>query len=600
MRARDVTSTTSGCCAKCSYARGSYKHLVFDPKMAPNTEPDKKVSNSVGNEATNSEKDNFQECDPLLSQDSANTQLKTENEREETEDEYRLRVYGTLDKHGEEEQRGMVEQRRSLSRRLSDGVSREIIRRRSSVQENLPKTPSGWAIFLSSIATAVLGYEVRLQTSLTSPPLVFGQTNEGPLQPIYERLTRNKDSILSRNIQPSLFVGTRSVLTSSAAYVMNGPISTEEHVRFRQLLTMRQDGATIALDWELPPPDIYSKSAQQRKEQVLNGPIQQPVIIILHGINNDSSFGYVRSLMRTCTNRGWIAVGMNFRGCGGTPVTTPRGYTGAYTGDLRGVVQSISARLDDNVPIFLVGNSLGANLITKYLGEEGLSGTLPKCIAGGISLGNPLHIHSRNIAFPWGHMLSLGARKGVLENFRKFLPMMKTPQYRTAIRRALLAGTIGEFDEAMAPIFIRNDDTYPFAFKIGYEDGESYWHDASSYRVIRHVSVPLLLLTSQDDFLVYKGSTGKMSYSVSNPNVMVVKTKCGGHLGWHESPPDTGNVFGFGTSWADTATADFIGAILHTRLDKNSDIAKSSSLMNAYRSIDEEANDSSPQIQSRL
>jgi predicted alpha/beta-fold hydrolase len=265
---------------------------------------------------------------------------------------------------------------------------------------------------------------------------------------------------------------------------------------------------------------------------------------------------------------------MNFRGCGGAPVTTPRGYTGAYTGDIRGVIQSISARLDEGVSVFLVGNSLGANLITKYLGEEGLSGTLPKCIAGGISLGNPLHIHSQNIAFPWGHMLSLGARKGVLQNLRSFLPMMKgSEQFRNATRKALLASTIGGFDEAMAPIFIRNEQKYPFSFKIGYENGEGYWHDASSYRVIRHVSVPLMLLTSQDDFLVYKGSTGKMSYSVSNPNVMVVKTKCGGHLGWHESPPDTGNMFGFGTSWADTATADFIEAVLHSKSSQSVDCA---------------------------
>jgi predicted alpha/beta-fold hydrolase len=360
---------------------------------------------------------------------------------------------------------------------------------------------------------------------------------------------------------------------------------------------MRQDGATIALDWELPPPDIYSKSAKERKERVLNGPIQQPVVLILHGINNDSSFGYVRSLMRECSNRGWIAVGMNFRGCGGAPVTTPRGYTGAYTGDIRGVVQSISARLDDDVPLFLVGNSLGANLITKYLGEEGLSGTLPKCVAGGISLGNPLHIHSKNIAFPWGYMLSLGARKGVLENLRKFLPMlMKSPQYRTAVRRALLASTIGEFDEAMAPVFIRNEPTHPFTFKIGYKNGEAYWHDASSYRVIGHVPVPLLLLTSQDDFLVYKGSTAKMTYSLSNPNVMVVKTKCGGHLGWHESPPDTGNMFGFGTSWADTATADFIEAILDSR--KTESVG---TLDQRFRSVGDIVASSSPQkIRSRL
>jgi predicted alpha/beta-fold hydrolase len=156
--------------------------------------------------------------------------------------------------------------------------------------------------------------------------------------------------------------------------------------------------------------------------------------------------------------------------------------------------------------------------------------------------------------------------------------MMKSPQYRKAILNALLSNTIAEFDESMAPIFIRNEPDYPFSVKVGYADGKSYWYDSSSYRVIPHVPVPLLLLTSQDDFLVYKGSTGKMSYSVSNPNVMVVKTKCGGHLGWHESPPDTGNMFGFGTSWADVATADFIEAILHSRSDKQKGTASKASV----------------------
>ncbi|KAI2498032.1 alpha/beta hydrolase [Fragilaria crotonensis] len=80
--------------------------------------------------------------------------------------------------------------------------------------------------------------------------------------------------------------------------------------------------------------------------------------------------------MRACTDRGWAAVGVNFRGCGGVPLATPRGYTGAYTGDMRGVVQILSGRLEKTPQyrIFLVGNSLGANLVAKYLGEEGLEG----------------------------------------------------------------------------------------------------------------------------------------------------------------------------------------------------------------------------------
>jgi hypothetical protein len=49
---------------------------------------------------------------------------------------------------------------------------------------------------------------------------------------------------------------------------------------------------------------------------------------------------------------------------------------------------------------------------------------------------------------------------------------------------------------------------------------------------------------------------------------MVVNTRCGGHLGWQESPPDTGNIFGFGTSWADAASADFIQAIINKKREQ--------------------------------
>jgi predicted alpha/beta-fold hydrolase len=227
---------------------------------------------------------------------------------------------------------------------------------------------------------------------------------------------------------------------------------------------------------------------------------------------------------------------------------------------MRCVVQNITARFEGNAKLFLVGNSLGANLITKYLGEEGLSETLPKAVAGGISLGNPLHIHGSNVHFPWDILLALGVKKTLLEHWQSF-QQMKCPEYQAVLRRTMMAPTIQQLDEAVCPIMINNNPTYPYETRIGYENGEAYWKDASSYRYIRHVSVPLLLLTSEDDFLV-RGSVKKMYYPLANPNVLVVNTKCGGHLGWQESPPDTGSMFGFGTSWADTATTDFIVAIL--------------------------------------
>ena len=371
--------------------------------------------------------------------------------------------------------------------------------------------------------------------------------------------------ILTRDIKPCLLVGTRGAMASTAAYLLHGP--REEHcLHFREVMTMT-DGATIALDWEVPYPKYKSSlhvrlSDKQLKANVLYGPIDLPVVIILHGINNDTGFGYMKSLMRSCSDRGWIAVGMNFRGCGGQELTTPRGYTAAYTGDLRSVVQKIAVRLKGDTPVFLVGNSLGANLITKYLGEEGFSGSLPSCIQGGVSLGNPLHIHGGNVPFPFNIMLGAGLKKYVLASRKAYHAMSNDFHFGSAVRQALLSRTIGQLDHIMSPFIIRNDAMHPFASSVGYKDGEDYWHDASSNRYIQHVTVPLLKLSAQDDFLVVNPALQSLARCLVNPNVLVVKTKCGGHLGWQEAPLEG---FGVGKSWADAAMSDFIAAVLDMR-----------------------------------
>ncbi|CAN0331008.1 unnamed protein product, partial [Scytosiphon promiscuus] len=68
--------------------------------------------------------------------------------------------------------------------------------------------------------------------------------------------------------------------------------------------------------------------------------------------------------------RGWRAVAMNHRGCGGTLLTSGWAYNGAFTGDVRLAVNHIRGRYPD-APLYAVGYSLGASLLVKYLGEEG-------------------------------------------------------------------------------------------------------------------------------------------------------------------------------------------------------------------------------------
>eukprot|EP00578_Thalassiosira_sp_NH16_P024606 CAMPEP_0181091600 /NCGR_PEP_ID=MMETSP1071-20121207/8482_1 /TAXON_ID=35127 /ORGANISM="Thalassiosira sp., Strain NH16" /LENGTH=388 /DNA_ID=CAMNT_0023173745 /DNA_START=16 /DNA_END=1179 /DNA_ORIENTATION=+ len=338
--------------------------------------------------------------------------------------------------------------------------------------------------------------------------------------------------------------------------------------RQREVIKMGADGALIVLDWEIPTSNKNLVGTQQPDEGKINqqsvdvrsaNSIDKPVILLVHGLNNDSSFGYIRSMMRTATDRGWIAVCMNLRGQDGkhqVKNTTPRGYNAGYTGDLRGVVQQIEHRLkrrdnnnseeradlsDNNDryvggPIFLLGYSLGANIVTKYLGEESLHGTLPKCIGGGAAMGNPLHIHSGSIKFPWNMVLGAGVKRSILQNFQSFRRHHE-PGFQRAMKKAMMSPTIGKLDAAAAPYILRNDPFPPYRTRIGFKDGEEYWHDSSSHRYVAHVSVPLLKISAQDDFLVFGQFARKLSHCLENPNVVVVKTRCGGHLGWQESPP---------------------------------------------------------------
>lgn len=533
-----------------------------------------------------------------------------EEDIEDDEMAYRLRVYGTSNCE-EKDGSKTSSSEGSLTRRLSS----QIARRSSSVVEALPETPAGWTVLVSALVTAALGYEMKLQRSLTQPPVTIGQLPKGSaMASIHGKMTSTSDSILSRSIQPSLFVGTRGHVSSVAAYLLGGPSSTEEHIRFREIITMADDGAIVAVDWEVPwrkGSASSNISQDHRKTEILKGPIRQPVVIILHGINNDTSFGYMQSLQRSFANRGWNAAAMNMRGCGGIEMTTPRGYNGGYTGDLRNLVHHISGRLDKNVPVFLVGNSLGANIMTKYLGEEGLSGTLPRCVSGAASLGNPLSINSSLVSFPFNMVMALGVKKMVLSHLDAFRKM-KDANFHAAFRKALLSSTIAKFDEAVAPYLKRNDPFYPYGGRIGFKNGDSYWRDSSSYRLVRHIPVPYLTLTAEDDFLVSEPNKNKLGYLVSNPNVLVVQTRCGGHLGWQESPPDSKSSFG-ASGWAEAASADFFESIMQVNMERNGSpvnkLASSDGLGNwspfennteLQHLVKEEAIASKTQLQSRL
>uniref|UniRef100_M8AK57 Embryogenesis-associated protein EMB8 n=1 Tax=Aegilops tauschii TaxID=37682 RepID=M8AK57_AEGTA len=83
-------------------------------------------------------------------------------------------------------------------------------------------------------------------------------------------------------------------------------------------------------------------------------------------------------------SNGWNVVVGNHRGLGGISITSDCFYNGGWTEDIREVVNYLHQKYPE-APLFTVGTSLGANILVKYLGEEG--GSTP--VAGAASICSP-------------------------------------------------------------------------------------------------------------------------------------------------------------------------------------------------------------------
>ena len=142
------------------------------------------------------------------------------------------------------------------------------------------------------------------------------------------------------------------------------------------------------------------------------------------------------------------------------------------------------------------------------------------------------------------------------------------PHFRENFYNALLASTLPEVMSISSQRMIRNNPSYPFETKIGFDTVHQYWEEASCYRYIAHVSVPLIVTYASDDEIACTSTTKYMNFGLSNPNVIFVNTATGGHLGWHHAMRNNpfGSIFYSNEednkSWGNRLVSKFVEVIL--------------------------------------
>lgn len=241
-----------------------------------------------------------------------------------------------------------------------------------------------------------------------------------------------------------------------------------------------------------------------------------PLVILLHGLEGSIRSHYAGGLMRSLYDCGFESVLMNFRGCSGEPNRLPRGYHSGETGDLGTVLERLHGR-DPQRPVYLVGFSLGGNVLLKWLGENPGQQVVQKAIA--VSVPFELNIAARRLESGASRLYQVH----LLRKLRRSL--------RAKARRMALPVETGQLDKLKT---FRQFDDQVTAPVHGFRSVDDYYQRSSSRQFIHSIHCPTLILQARDD--PFMTADAIPDESELGPGVRLEVSGSGGHVGFVNGP----------------------------------------------------------------
>ncbi|KAL6269539.1 hypothetical protein ACE6H2_026450 [Prunus campanulata] len=280
----------------------------------------------------------------------------------------------------------------------------------------------------------------------------------------------------------------------------------------RELFTL-SDGGTVALDWLLSS-DV-SGGVFSTNNAIPKGDTT-PIVLVIPGLTSDSDAAYIKHLAFNTAKKGWNVVVSNHRGLGGISVTSDCFYNAGWTEDLRTVVSNLHDEYP-NAPLFLVGLSVGANILVKYLGEDG--NKVP--VAGAVAICSPwdLLIGDRFI----GRRLLQKIYDKALTTGLQGYAQLHQPRFLR----------LANWEGIKKSRSIRDFDQHATCIVGKFETVDTYYRRCTSANYVGNVSVPLLCISALDDPVCTREAI-PWEECRANMNIVLATTKHGGHLAFFE------------------------------------------------------------------
>jgi uncharacterized protein len=231
-------------------------------------------------------------------------------------------------------------------------------------------------------------------------------------------------------------------------------------------------------------------------------------VTFVHGLEGGGDAGYIVSMAHACLSAGFVTHRFHMRTCGGTEHLAKTLYHAGLTSDLRTFLEQ---REGPRLPTFLVGFSLGGNVVLKLAGEMGDGAA--ELIAGVCAVSTPIDLGAC--------ARRIGERDNLLYE-RRFVKRMR--------ERLIATGRYTEEQFRNARSIYAIDDMLT-APSFGMGTANRYYETQSAINFLDRIRVPGLLIQAKDDtfipFEIFEHPALR-----GNPNLTLIATEYGGHLGF--------------------------------------------------------------------
>ncbi|KAI5073557.1 hypothetical protein GOP47_0011570 [Adiantum capillus-veneris] len=262
----------------------------------------------------------------------------------------------------------------------------------------------------------------------------------------------------------------------------------EEHMpTYRRIFLHTKDGGVLAIDW----PSHLELSGEHGLDTM---------VLLVPGLLNGSKEKGIQEVVQRCVKHGYFPIVLNPRGCGGSPLTTPRLFTAGDSDDVRMAVEFV-LKSRPWATMMAVGWGYGADMLVKYLGEEAASTPVTAAVcfentfdleeATKFSQDDRVDLFNQKMASSFVEILK--SNQMVFEGKGRYFNVQK----------GLSAKTVRDFDEAISMV------------SRGYNNIQEFYKDSSFKSWIAKVKVPIFCI--QDNMSIGKTFSIPRCFFEENP-----------------------------------------------------------------------------------